>query len=114
MARTLRDIAAGEIVTLNKIKGDRVFKKKMLDIGIGVGCDITVKEIAENGAMTVESGIKTLEFSSEEAQNLIVTEQFKRNMDPVIFGGCCSYGNTAGAMDLAEKINAIFDEKRTD
>ncbi len=44
--KTLRDVKVGETATVQKIHGDGALKRRIMDMGITKGTEITVRKVA--------------------------------------------------------------------
>jgi len=47
--KTLRDVKVGETATVQKIHGDGALKRRIMDMGITKGTEITVRKVAPLG-----------------------------------------------------------------
>jgi len=102
--KKLSEVGLNEIITVRKIFGGRVEEKRLEDIGIMPGSDITVLAKSED-SIKVAYSCKMAELTISEAEMIGVSEHFVRKDDPILLGGCCGGGN---AIDLMEKY---FDKK---
>ncbi|MGN1023967.1 MAG: ferrous iron transport protein A [Lachnospiraceae bacterium] len=60
--KTLRDVKVGETATVVKIHGDGALKRRIMDMGITKGTDITVRKVAPLGD-PVEVTVRGYELS---------------------------------------------------
>ena len=60
--KTLRDVKVGETATVQKIHGDRALKRRIMDMGITKGTEITVRKVAPLGD-PVEVTVRGYELS---------------------------------------------------
>ena len=104
-ASTLANVEFGTTGAVRKISAGSQDRKFLQNKGIGVGIDLTLLGPGQGGVY-VEYGCGRRELiPSELAASIYLTEPLERHLDPVISGGCCSYGNTAGALDMMDQIN---------
>ena len=87
------------IITVQRIAGGRDIKKSLETLGIMAGSDLTIVSL-NDGLVTVDAGRGPVELSQEQAGAISYTDQFKRNGDPVLLGGCCGSGPVT---DLLER-----------
>ncbi|MDD6690375.1 MAG: FeoA family protein [Lachnospiraceae bacterium] len=60
--KTLRDVKVGETATVQKIHGDGALKRRIMDMGITKGTEITVRKVAPLGD-PVEVTVRGYELS---------------------------------------------------
>ena len=98
--KTLKDAACGDTFTVRKVRGDRAFVDQMAAVGIMRGSDVTLTAMLPDGGMAIRTGCKELSLAAQQAEQIVVEEQFvRKSSDPVFFSGCCAYGNSAGIWD---------------
>ena len=64
--KTLRDVKVGETATVQKIHGDGALKRRIMDMGITKGTEITVRKVAPLGD-PVEVTVRGYELSLRKA-----------------------------------------------
>ncbi len=71
--KTLREIACGQTVVVEKISGDRALKRRIMDMGIIKGTKIYVRKVAPLGD-PMEITVRGYELSirKNEAENIAV------------------------------------------
>lgn len=71
--RTLRDTRPGETVRVEKLNGEGALKRRIMDMGLTKGTEITVRKVAPLGD-PVEITVRGYELSirKSEAENIIV------------------------------------------
>ena len=71
--RTLSEIATGSKAKVVKIQGDGALKRRIMDMGITKGTDITVRKVAPLGD-PIEINVRGYELTirKKEAENIIV------------------------------------------
>ena len=102
---TLFSLGKGNKASVRKVCAGAKERKYLQDRGIDVGMDLTVKNSGQEG-VEVEYGCGRTEIiPAELAACIFMAQPLERHLDPMISGGCCSYGNTAGALDMMNEIN---------
>lgn len=71
--RTLRDVTIGETVTVLKLQGEGVLKRRIMDMGITKGTTLRVQKVAPLGD-PIEVKVRGFELSlrKDEAANILV------------------------------------------
>ena len=95
-------VEPGTTVTVSRITGGKKIRKDLEKKGIMAGTDLTMLCTEK---LRVRSGKGECDLSTEEAEAIRFSEQFKRNNDPILPGGCCAYGNTAGMLERMSEVN---------
>lgn len=67
--KTLREVKSGETVTVVKLNGEGVVKRRIMDMGITKGCSVYIRKVAPLGD-PVEVTVRGYELSvrKEDAQ----------------------------------------------
>ncbi|MEY8320038.1 FeoA domain-containing protein [Lachnospiraceae bacterium 46-61] len=60
--KTLKDAKIGETVTVLKLRGEAVFKRRIMDMGITKGTDIFIRKVAPLGD-PIEINVRGYELS---------------------------------------------------
>ncbi len=70
---TLRDVPIGETVKVAKLTGEGALKRRIMDMGLTKGVDVTVRKVAPLGD-PIEVTVRGFELSlrKDEAQNVLV------------------------------------------
>lgn len=71
--RTLRDVKVGETVLVSKLTGEGALKRRIMDMGITKGTEVTVRKVAPFGD-PIEINVRGYELSirKSEAENILV------------------------------------------
>ena len=71
--RTLRDAKPGETVRVEKLLGEGAVKRRIMDMGLTKGTEVTVRKVAPLGD-PVEITVRGYELSirKSEAENIVV------------------------------------------
>ena len=71
--RTLRDAKPGETVRVEKLLGEGALKRRIMDMGLTKGTEVTVRKVAPLGD-PVEITVRGYELSirKSEAENIVV------------------------------------------
>ena len=71
--RTLKDVKVGEKVRVEKLTGEGALKRRIMDMGITKGTEITVRKVAPLGD-PMEINVRGYELSvrKSEAENIII------------------------------------------
>ena len=74
--RTLNEISCGETVKVKKLNGEGAIKRRIMDMGITKGVEVTVRKVAPLGA-PIELTVRGYELSirKEDAQMIEVREE---------------------------------------
>lgn len=64
--KTLKQVEIGETVTVKKIRGEGAVKRRIMDMGITKGVDVTVRKVAPLGD-PVELTVRGYELSLRKA-----------------------------------------------
>lgn len=102
---TLLTVQEGMKVSIRKIITGSSEKKELLNKGIVAGSDLEVLDKTDEGVIVRDTYGRKMCIPDTLAAYIYVKEPLERHLDPVISGGCCSYGNTAGALDMMDRIN---------
>lgn len=72
-ATTLRDVPIGETVKVVKLTGEGALKRRIMDMGLTKGTDVTVRNVAPLGD-PIEVTVRGFELSlrKDEAQSVLV------------------------------------------
>ena len=72
-ATTLRDVPVGDTVRVAKLTGEGAIKRRIMDMGITKGTEVTVRKVAPLGD-PIEVTVRGFELSlrKDEAQNVLV------------------------------------------
>lgn len=72
-ATTLRDVPIGETVKVVKLTGEGALKRRIMDMGLTKGTDVTVRKVAPLGD-PIEVTVRGFELSlrKDEAQSVLV------------------------------------------
>lgn len=72
-AKTLRDVAVGDRVTVKRLVGEGAVKRRIMDMGITKGTEICVQKVAPLGD-PIEVTVRGFELSlrKDEAENVLV------------------------------------------
>lgn len=72
-ATTLRDVPVGDTVKVVKLTGEGALKRRIMDMGLTKGVDVTVRKVAPLGD-PIEVTVRGFELSlrKDEAQNVLV------------------------------------------
>ena len=72
-ATTPRDVPIGETVKVVKLTGEGALKRRIMDMGLTKGVDVTVRKVAPLGD-PIEVTVRGFELSlrKDEAQNVLV------------------------------------------
>lgn len=67
--KTLREVKSGETVTVVKLNGEGAVKRRIMDMGITIGCSVYIRKVAPLGD-PVEVTVRGYELSvrKEDAQ----------------------------------------------
>lgn len=70
---TLRDVPIGDTVKVLKLTGDGSLKRRIMDMGLTKGVDVTVRKVAPLGD-PIEVTVRGFELSlrKDEAQNVLI------------------------------------------
>ena len=70
---TLRDVPIGETVKVAKLTGEGALKRRIMDMGLTKGVDVTVRKVAPLGD-PIEVTVRGFELSlrKDEAENVLV------------------------------------------
>ena len=101
--KTLKETPVGATVTVRRITGGRALERKLEQMRIMAGSDLTVLELLpSDGSLRVDTGRGEQMLSLEDADHIGVGEPFIRKKDPILLGGCCAGGNLSGLLDRIE------------
>lgn len=64
--RTLRDVSAGEVVKVVKLSGEGALKRRIMDMGLTRGTEVTVRKVAPLGD-PIELTVRGYELSIRKA-----------------------------------------------
>ena len=64
--KTLRDVAIGATVTVKKLHGEGAVKRRIMDMGITKGTDVTIRKVAPLGD-PIEVTVRNYELSLRKA-----------------------------------------------
>ncbi len=72
-ATTLRDVPVGDTVRVAKLTGEGAIKRRIMDMGLTKGTEVTVRKVAPLGD-PIEVTVRGFELSlrKDEAQNVLV------------------------------------------
>lgn len=72
-ATTLRDVPVGDTVKVAKLTGEGALKRRIMDMGLTKGTEVTVRKVAPLGD-PIEVTVRGFELSlrKDEAQNVLV------------------------------------------
>ena len=72
-ATTLRDVPVGDTVRVAKLTGEGAIKRRIMDMGLTKGTEVTVRKVAPLGD-PIEVTVRGFELSlrTDEAQNVLV------------------------------------------
>lgn len=70
--RTLKDVKVGETVRVSKLIGEGAIKRRIMDMGITKGIEVTVRKVAPLGD-PIEISVRDYELSIRkgEAENIL-------------------------------------------
>lgn len=70
---TLRDVPVGDTVRVAKLTGEGAIKRRIMDMGLTKGAEVTVRKVAPLGD-PIEVTVRGFELSlrKDEAQNVLV------------------------------------------
>ncbi len=70
---TLRDVPVGDTVRVAKLTGEGAIKRRIMDMGLTKGTEVTVRKVAPLGD-PIEVTVRGFELSlrKDEAQNVLV------------------------------------------
>ncbi len=73
--RTLKDARLGESVVVRKIQGEGATMRRIMDMGITKGCDVTVRKVAPLGD-PIEVTVRGYELSlrKADAANILIQD----------------------------------------
>jgi len=73
--RTLKDARLGESVVVRKIQGEGATMRRIMDMGITKGCEVTVRKVAPLGD-PIEVTVRGYELSlrKADADNILVQD----------------------------------------
>lgn len=101
--KTMKDVACGSTITVRKVTGGRAVEKRLEELGIMGGTDLTLLEVLPEGALRVKRGCcRELVIDAADAERIVVGDQFKRNGDPVLVSGCCGGGDISALLERVE------------
>ncbi len=72
-AKTLRDVAVGDCVTVARLTGEGAIKRRIMDMGLTKGTEVCVRKVAPLGD-PIEVTVRGFELSlrKDEAANVLV------------------------------------------
>ena len=73
LTRTLKEAKIGETVTVQKLTGEGALKRRIMDMGITKGTELTVRKVAPLGD-PIEVNLRGYELSirKSEAENIVL------------------------------------------
>jgi ferrous iron transport protein A len=72
-SRTLKEAKIGETVTVSKLTGEGALKRRIMDMGITKGTELTIRKVAPLGD-PIEVNLRGYELSirKSEAENIVL------------------------------------------
>jgi ferrous iron transport protein A len=72
-SRTLKEAKVGETVTVSKLTGEGALKRRIMDMGITKGTELTIRKVAPLGD-PIEVNLRGYELSirKSEAENIVL------------------------------------------
>ena len=73
LTRTLKEAKIGETVTVQKLTGEGALKRRIMDMGITKGTELTIRKVAPLGD-PIEVNLRGYELSirKSEAENIVL------------------------------------------
>ncbi len=73
--KTLKDVAVGDTAVVRRLLGDGALKRRIMDMGVTKGVEITVRKVAPLGD-PIEVNVRGYELSlrKSEAENIAIVE----------------------------------------
>ena len=105
--KNLKKLVPGTVITVKRVGGGYAARKELERSGILAGADLTILCVMDD-SVTVDAGKGPRQLTPEEEAAITYQEQFRRNGDPVLLGGCCAYGNTGDIIDRMQESNDVI------
>ncbi len=73
--KTLKDVAVGDTAVVRRLLGDGALKRRIMDMGVTKGVEVTVRKVAPLGD-PIEVNVRGYELSlrKSEAENIAIVE----------------------------------------